>query len=965
MLKRRPEYTQSLLTIVAAVVVSLAIFYSPMARAQQANVPVTALAWSPDGARLAIGMEDGAIQIKETIAGGVLLSLRGHTGRIGALVWSPDNSQLASGGYDCTVRIWSATDGRLIYLFEGHLNAVVTLAWSPDGNRLASTSAIDDPTPLRIWNPKTGQLISSYAIAEPIATAWSPDSSTLASAIPGGGGIVNLLDVSGLNQGSRLIIPDSDEFQGVYSVVWNHDGSRLVTGSLDGVVRVWDVSAKQPLFGLRGNDQPEPHIKESVVWAVAFCPNGQRVASFSADGTLRTWNATTGDLISTGNVGRSITVAAWSPDGSLLAYSGLDGVVSIDETPSLSPIDASSQIGAGRPEGSWVRLRAADWSPDGRYIAVVVRNGPVKILEVSTGQTRVLLLEGHTDRDVAIAWSPDGMKLAASGADNAITVWNTVTGQALFSLPDPPYASSVAWSPDGTRLVTGSEGGNNGVRIWSGLDGRFILATTPGGSNLSLAWGQDGHTVAIGRYGRVELRNAADLQLRSILSTDTGQEEVSVAWSFISNLLASGNLNNNIQIWDPSSGQLMHVLSGHTDFVNSVAWHPDGHHLASASGDGTVRFWDVDTAQTLKIINVGNPVFFAAWSPDGSKFAYDGDDGTVRIVSGEMSTRFETKAESPTPTPQRTEGQSGGNSTVTVIAWSRNGSRVAGGTRDGQILVWNFVSGTLQLQLSFPAHDGAVSTLDWSPDNTRLVSGGGDAKVKVWDAATGASVATLYDYDAQALTAVGLFSYVYTARWSPDGQWIVSVQHDKFVLNETTNWSIAYDYAGGTLAGADWSPDSQLVAFGNLGGIVVFDVGTQQFLPRYEGAVGLHTVRWNPDGTRLAGGNINGWINVWQRNNPDPVTTFHEESKFILDIAWSPDGVNLATLSEEGVINIRNATTWQVEQTIQQNPPEIGSISWSPDGQYLAYADNGAEPSIVPISLAIPMSTSTFVAIAP
>ena len=70
--------------------------------------------------------------------GTTLYTYRGHSASVGAVAWSPDGTRIASGGYDDTVRVWNAADGSHPYTYTGHSSGVLAVAWSPDGTRIAS-----------------------------------------------------------------------------------------------------------------------------------------------------------------------------------------------------------------------------------------------------------------------------------------------------------------------------------------------------------------------------------------------------------------------------------------------------------------------------------------------------------------------------------------------------------------------------------------------------------------------------------------------------------------------------------------------------------------------------------------------------------------------------------------------------------------------------------------------------------
>jgi len=110
--------------------------------------PVTSVAWSPDGRRVATGSWDNTARIWDATTGDVVRALEGHGGYVYSVAWSPDGRRVATGSTDRTARIWDATTGEVVHVLEGHEDWVRSVAWSPDGTRLATGS--EDET-ARIW----------------------------------------------------------------------------------------------------------------------------------------------------------------------------------------------------------------------------------------------------------------------------------------------------------------------------------------------------------------------------------------------------------------------------------------------------------------------------------------------------------------------------------------------------------------------------------------------------------------------------------------------------------------------------------------------------------------------------------------------------------------------------------------------------------------------------------------------
>ncbi|KAJ6144961.1 hypothetical protein N7470_008856 [Penicillium chermesinum] len=316
---------------------------------------------------------------------------------------------------------------------------------------------------------------------------------------------------------------------------------------------------------------------------------------------------------------------------------------------------------------------------------------------------------------------------------------------------------------------------------------------------------------------------------------------------------------------------------------------------------------------------------------------------------------------------------------IRSIAWSPDGSRLASGSADKTVRIWDPATG--QSVSILEGHTDWVNSIAWSPDGSRLVSGSGDKTVRIWDPATGQSVSTLNCYSRSA------FSAVYSIAWSPDGSRLASGSGDNIVqiwdlatgqsmsiLEGHTKWvnTIAWvgdktvriwDPATGqsvsTLNGHSrsafsavysiaWSPDGSRLASGSGDNIVrIWDPATGQNMSILEGhTYSVYSIAWSPDGSRLVSGSEDKTVRIWDPATGQSVSILEGHTDWVNSIFWSPDGSRLASGSEDKTVRIWDPATGQSMSTLEGHSLEIRSITWSPDGSRLA---SGSEDKTVRI----------------
>ena len=234
-----------------------------------------------------------------------------------------------------------------------------------------------------------------------------------------------------------------------------------------------------------------------------------------------------------------------------------------------------------------------------------------------------------------------------------------------------------------------------------------------------------------------------------------------MAFSPDSRTLYSGSLDKTVKLWKLAADAPTATF-GHPNYVDAVAFNQDGTQLASGCHDGTVHTFDVAKKQPLKVINAHGgqrpqqqqPVYCLAWSADGKQIVSGSKDHSLKLwdaASGNLVREFKAYKEKDfeknhralqvgaavggAVLPREKEQEKGHRDGVFCVAFSPDGKFVVSGSSDHTIKVWSIADGTMVRELINPkltppnggtpeALPGWVYSLRFTPDGQRLVSVG-------------------------------------------------------------------------------------------------------------------------------------------------------------------------------------------------------------------------------------------------
>jgi WD40 repeat protein len=630
------------------------------------------------------------------------------------------------------------------------------------------------------------------------------------------------------------------------------------------------------------------------------------------------------------------TCLVFSPDASLLATAGSDGMIRV------------WRVAGGTLLHAWQAgmraARALAFIPDGGGLACIGSDGVLQCRDPLTGALLWDTAIG-TDGATCMAVVPGSGAIICGTADGSLHVRDCRDGYILVS--EMVYRSAVSHlslSPDGRKIVSAAADGTLSVHTFDGTTIRHAWSMTHQGvRHLAFAGGSD-RFVVVGDSPEPVIRDATSGHIILPLTGNEGDfsgtvsvydtgiaigrtDHIFSVWQFLSGahiavpvyhqgiasaaatrtgtLLVAGCTNGMIRLFRLPGGMPERTFKAHTGLVTACTVSPDGSALASCGWDGTVKLWSLPAGELIRTLRGrADEVTCMCGMPNGASVITGNTDGTGRVLCTEGECLARTLDLF--------------TSTVRALAVNADGTHLACAGGDTTVRIWRIANGGLLGTCS-----GLTSTtrcLAFTPDGKTLVTGGWDGKVRFWQV-PGTTLIT---------ESTGHSGVVTFCTASPTGSFVVTVANDASVIlwdPATGNRLHSFGCGWHHISACALSPDGRTLALGRKDGslcTVSLPSGSGRTdLPKIPETV--TSLAFTGDSGTLIAGYETGCIAVFSCEESRLIRSMSTDTGAIRGIVHLPCKDRFVSTGSDGVCRVWNLPfTRQLKDTC---PDDIARIA--------------------------------------
>ena len=590
------------------------------------------------------------------------------------------------------------------------------------------------------------------------------------------------------------------------------------------------------------------------------------------------------------------------------------------------------------------------------------------------------------------AVSANGQNIAGGSGDGCVRVWNLISGALVrwrqFTAPlSMGTAESSNRSEDEPLPVDALAYAWGGLELFCVLDGYLTMldpetlsptrhASLPFCDIRCMSVNVNSTIIALGLEDGTVL--VFDTQAHAVVrQIGTHSDAVNmVVFSLDGSRLAAASDDKTCSVWEVASGKpIGDPFKGYSSPVCAVAFSPDGNSIATGLWDATVGVWDIASGKLNSATwHLKNPVLFLAFSSDGTRIItaaaskwswkdFKPDEDVASLSSSKKrchyigmypdgsrgyalveQTNIELWDANVQNQNRQREKTAGHSSSVRSVAFAPGGSRIASGSRDKTVRVWDAQKGESEVMAEM-RHSNSVLLVTFSPNGQYIVSGGFDNVVRIWDALTGHPIQTLEGHP----------KWIRCGAYSPDGS--------RFVSGSADGMLRLWDMPNGRLVGepmlghaddvssVSFSPDGLRIASSSQDGTIRFWDGLTgkalgEPLAGHDGPVSCFA--FSPDGKVTVSGGMGCTLSMWDvrtRSNIGEPLEGHNQR--ITCVTFSPDGEHIYSSSMDRTIRCWDTLSGRpVGHPLIGHSDDIWSLAVSQDGRHIV---SGARDSTIRI----------------
>lgn len=612
------------------------------------------------------------------------------------------------------------------------------------------------------------------------------------------------------------------------------------------------------------------------------------------------------------------------------------------------------------------RIYWMEYSPDGK-LAAIAGQGYAAIVNASTLQPTVPLMQPSTNRVHTVHFSPNQRWILASGQDHIAHLWSVATGERVGAvLVHEASVRNAAFSPDSSKAVTGAR--NGAVRIWDAPSGRPLTPNLWHTANIwKVTFSPDGKLIASASDDfEARLWDAKTGALHAVLRHKNCV--VDVAFSPDGTKVVTASEDLSAIIWDVATGRPIGNPLRHRNWVRQAEFSPDGERVVTASEDNTTRIWDAETTEPISepmrhptevlqtrfshsgksiVASVssttgkevwlwnaisqgarGSPLLTAdrannaRFTVDGRRIAAACDDGTVRLWNPADNHSKETILVH--------------DGAVQNVSFSRNGRRLAS-VQDSNALVWDLAESK---RIGTPlSHLEGINSVQFKSDGSSILTGSADGTASVWETETGQRQLVLPPPHLQASPPETRRRDIFTASFSPNDQLIVTASRS----GRATVWraddgdlvtEFLHDH---WVTHAEFSPDGKSVLTASIDRSArIWDIETgRQLGASLTHDSDINTAHFSHDGRMVITTSMDWTARVWDAASGQPISDMMRHQGPVRVAAFSPDDSHVATGADDGMVRLWDTATGLALNDGFRHSSAIVSIDFSPVGDSL------------------------------